>query len=85
MACGLPAVAFDLPSGPRDIIRDGIDGVIVPNGDIPAFAGALASLMGDCARRQAMAARAPELLDRFGVEHIMAIWDDLLGDLTTTR
>jgi hypothetical protein len=32
-----------------------------------------------------MAARAPELLDRFGVEHIMAIWDDLLGDLATTR
>lgn len=85
MACGLPAVAFDLPSGPRDIIRDGIDGVLVPNGDMPAFAEALASLMKDCARRQATAARAPDVLDRFGVEHVMAIWDDLLGELTTTR
>jgi len=85
MACGLPAVAFDLSSGPRDIIRDGIDGELVPNGDIPAFADALASLMRDCTRRRQMAERAPDVLDRFGVERVMAIWDDLLGELTTTR
>ena len=84
MACGLPAVAFDLPSGPARHLRDGIDGVLVPNGDMPAFAEALASLMKDCARRQATAARAPDVLDRFGVEQVMAIWDDLLGELTTT-
>jgi glycosyltransferase involved in cell wall biosynthesis len=85
MACGVPAVAFDLPSGPRDIIRDGTDGELVPNGDIPAFAEALASLMGDCTRRQRMADRAPDVLDRFGVEPVMAIWDNVLGELTTTR
>jgi hypothetical protein len=32
-----------------------------------------------------MAERAPDVLDRFGVERVMAIWDDLLGELTTTR
>jgi glycosyltransferase involved in cell wall biosynthesis len=82
MACGLPAVAFDLPSGPRDIMRDGIDGVLVPNGDVPALADALASLMRDVERRAAMAVAAPEVLDRFGVEQVMAIWDDLVRDVT---
>jgi glycosyltransferase involved in cell wall biosynthesis len=82
LACGLPAVAFDLPSGPRDIMRDGIDGVLVPNGDVPALADALASLMRDGERRAAMAAAAPEVLDRFGVERVMAIWDDLVRDVT---
>ncbi|HET7055164.1 MAG TPA: glycosyltransferase family 4 protein [Thermomicrobiales bacterium] len=82
MGCGLPAVAFDLPSGPRAIIRDGIDGVLVPNGDIPAFAEALASLMRSPECRATMAARAPEVLDRFGVERVMTIWDAMLEELT---
>lgn len=81
MACGLPAVAFDLPSGPRDIIRDGVDGVLVPNGDLPALAEAMRCLMHDPETRSRMAARAPEVLDRFGVDRIMAIWDDLIGEV----
>ncbi len=85
MACGLPAVAFDLPSGPRDIIRDGIDGVIVPNGDQAALGSALANLMRDPDQRAAMALRAPEVLDRFGVESVMGIWDDLLRYVEQTR
>ena len=82
MGCGLPAVAFDLPSGPRDIIRDGIDGLLVTNGNVRAFADALASLMDAPERRSAMAARAPEVLDRFGVDQVMAIWDCLIDEVT---
>jgi glycosyltransferase involved in cell wall biosynthesis len=83
MGCGVPAVAFDLPSGPRAIIRDHIDGVLVPNGDIPAFADALASLMGSPECRATLAARAPEVLERFGVERVMTVWDAMLDELTS--
>jgi glycosyltransferase involved in cell wall biosynthesis len=84
MACGLPAVAFDLPSGPRAMIREGVDGYLVPNGDIDALAAKLASLMRAPECRQAMAARAPDVLARFGVDRVMTVWNDLLRDVART-
>jgi glycosyltransferase involved in cell wall biosynthesis len=79
LACGVPAVAFDLPSGPRDMIRPGIDGLLVPPGDIGALAMAMADLMADPARRGEMARQAPHILERYGVARVMAIWDELLA------
>lgn len=37
LASGLPIVAYDCPSGPREIVTDGINGYVVPLGDLTAF------------------------------------------------
>jgi GalNAc-alpha-(1->4)-GalNAc-alpha-(1->3)-diNAcBac-PP-undecaprenol alpha-1,4-N-acetyl-D-galactosaminyltransferase len=78
MACGLPVLATDCLSGPRDIIEDGVNGVLVATEDVDALAAALDGLMSDPAKRQQLAQNAPQILDRFGVEQVMGIWAEAI-------
>ena len=77
LACGLPVVAMDGGPAVRSLVRDGVDGLIV-TGDVSELASALASLMGDDARRKALAERAPEVLTRYSLESSLNAWDALL-------
>jgi glycosyltransferase involved in cell wall biosynthesis len=81
MGCGTPAVSFDCESGPRDIIRDGVDGVLVPGGDVPALAAALDDLMKDEQRRERLGSRAAEVQQRFGMPQILERWERLFASL----
>lgn len=77
MACGLPAVSFDCESGPADVIRDGVNGVLVPAGNANSLADALDCLMTDTPARERMGLRAVEVQERFGIETSLARWDRL--------
>ncbi len=82
LACGVPVVAMECGAAGRSLVRDGIDGLIVDSDSPEALAAALASLMGNDAARQTMAARAPEVVTRFSIESALEKWDALLGDVT---
>jgi glycosyltransferase involved in cell wall biosynthesis len=55
---GIPAVATDCPTGPREIVDHGATGLLVPTGDAVAVAAAIRELLADPARRLAMGAAA---------------------------
>ncbi|MDT7538076.1 MAG: hypothetical protein QOI82_1661 [Actinomycetota bacterium] len=78
MACGLPAVSFDCRSGPAEIVRPGVDGLLVPPGDIGGFTSALDRLMSDDRGRVAMASKAVEVLDRFGSARVVGQWEAIV-------
>lgn len=74
MACGLPVVSFDYKCGPKDIIQSGINGLLVPNGDIQALADAMMKVMVDEAYRKMLSLNARKVVDTYSEQAVMAQW-----------
>jgi glycosyltransferase involved in cell wall biosynthesis len=77
MACGIPAVAFDCHSGPADIVRHEVDGLLVPPEDVHALAASMERVMSSPTERARFGRRASEIVQRFGFEDILQRWSDL--------
>ncbi|WP_407553855.1 glycosyltransferase family 4 protein [Streptomyces sp. Pv4-95] len=85
MRSGLPVVATDCPHGPGEIIRDGVDGRLVPVGDPEALAGSLLELINDDAARKRMGGAALAASARFDPATIAERYESLFGDLLAQR
>lgn len=85
MSCRLPVISFDTKYGPRDIIRDGIDGFLVENRDKKVFAEKLYQLMSDAELREKMASNAEERAKEFDVDKIAARWMEEYQMLMTEK
>jgi glycosyltransferase involved in cell wall biosynthesis len=73
-AFGIPAVAFDCPCGPSEVIRDGENGFLVPEGDVNAFAEALLRVINNEEERVRMGKNALHDARRWDIETIMPQW-----------
>jgi glycosyltransferase involved in cell wall biosynthesis len=87
MAYGCAAVSYDCDTGPRDIIRNEVDGLLVrPVGDVSALAEALDKMMGNEALRKDMGIRAIEVRERFSPERILGLSESIMpNNNETTR
>lgn len=77
LAHGVPSVSFDCETGPRDIIRHEVDGLLVPPDDVASLTAALDRLMSDAPLRRAFAKRAVEARERFSMTRIAKLWESL--------
>ena len=80
MACGVPTVCFDFLCGPRDIIANGINGIIVPEGDLQALATAMQQLMEHPEQLAQLSEQAKRISEEFSQEVIMKRWDLFMND-----
>lgn len=81
MACGVPCISFDCPSGPGDIITDGEDGFLIEDQNAGSFKRAVAKLMTDDGLRKEMGAKAKINAQRYAVQPIVQRWDELFRSL----
>ena len=79
MANGVAAVAFDCPTGPSELITDGVDGYLVPLGDVEAASARCVELLADPDKRRRFGKLARRVTDRYSGRRIGKMWLDLLN------
>jgi len=85
MACGVPVVSFDCPWGPRSIIHDGSDGILVENGNVNKLAEAIDKTIHDNELRIKMSNNAKISAQRFCIEAIAEKWKNLFENIIDSK
>ena len=85
MTSGVPPVSFACPCGPKDIIKDGEDGLLVENGNIEQLAEKICYLIENEDVRKEMGRKARINVERFKIENIAKQWDNLFHELIKNK
>jgi len=81
MANGVPSVSFDCPSGPRELITDGVDGLLVPANDVNALSTALERLVVDRDLAARLGQRATRVIERYSLAAILEQWSAIFAEV----
>lgn len=84
-AAGVPVVAYDCPTGPSELIDHGVNGYLVPQGDVDGLAGHLLALARDVELRKKLGASARQSLERYDKGAVTARWEEIYADATAAR
>ena len=82
---GVPPVSFDCPEGPRQLIQDGVNGLLVPEGDVPALTDALRRVMDDDDLRHRLGDGALATAADYHVDAVVERWIALFEELDAKR
>jgi glycosyltransferase involved in cell wall biosynthesis len=85
MACGVPVVATRCPSGPEEIIMDGVNGLLIPPADTEALADAIIRLLSNPEMAQKLALAAKRRAEDFSVEKIVPQYERLFDSILRRR
>lgn len=85
LACGLPAVAFDCPVGPREILAPGEDGLLVPPGDVKGLAEGISRFIEDEEMRRSFGAAGRKKAAAYGPDAVAGTWERLFEELAAAK
>jgi glycosyltransferase involved in cell wall biosynthesis len=75
MACGVPVISTRCPSGPDEIITNGVNGLLVPVGDVDALATVIKRLLRDDTLRRRLSKAGRRRAQEFRVERMIAEYE----------
>lgn len=75
MGMGAAVISADCPSGPAELIEDGVNGRLVPVEDVGALVVAMTELMSDPHRRRQLGEQAQRVRQTYDQEKIMRSWE----------
>ena len=78
---GLPLISFDVPTGPNEIIEDGVNGFLISAFDEEKMSEKIIMVMEDDVLRKKISLNSKELCLRFREEEIVNQWRELLGEV----
>ena len=78
---GLPLISYDCECGPSDIIRDGHNGFLVPEGNVVKMAEAICRLIRDVDLRKQMGCHSKLVSSSFSQENVLPMWPRFFQDL----
>lgn len=77
-SCGLPVIAFDVRVGPKAMIADGIDGFLIKDNDLQAFAAKMICLANDVDLRKKYGKAALESSTKYMQDQVIDQWMQIL-------
>jgi glycosyltransferase involved in cell wall biosynthesis len=81
MACGVPVVSYDCPHGPRYIIKDGEDGLLIDYLNVKALSDGICRIIEDERERKRLGHNARENIKRFSKDSVMKQWELLFENM----
>ncbi|MBR3064636.1 MAG: glycosyltransferase family 4 protein [Bacteroidales bacterium] len=82
LSCGTPVISYDFKCGPKEIIQDKVNGLLVPDGDVSQLSEAMELLITNPQMRDALAKNAKTVYSSYSEETVMSQWEALFKDLT---
>lgn len=81
MSMGCPSIATDCDTGPRDIIRHAVNGLLIPVDHQQALADALVLMLGDSNLRARLSAEALKVRDTYSKARILLEWENVIEEV----
>ena len=78
MGTGLACIAFNCPSGPKDMIDDGKNGILVEDGNVDELSIAMNALIADATLCTRLGKNAEKSVEQYYMENNIQLWEDTL-------